>query len=93
MRWRRLLLPGIVLAVLVFLNIRNQCQPGWCGDFGFPLVYRHWSDEIPEINGVVYGPWFSGKPLAADVGIGLAAVVASFGASLVFRLRRVGAAA
>ena len=90
---RRLFLPGAVLAVLLVLNLRNRCQPGWCGDFGFPFVYRHFSDEIPEINGVVYGPWFSANALAADVGVCLAAVLASVGASLFLGRRHVGAAA
>lgn len=80
--WNRWLLPGIVLAALVFLNLRNRCQPSWCGDFGFPLVYRHWSDAISDMNGVAYGPWFSARALAADIGIGLATVIATVAASV-----------
>ena len=90
---RRLFLPGSVLAVLLFLNVRNQCQPGWCGDFGFPFVYRHFSDEIPELNGVVHGPWFSGRALAADIVICLAVVLVAYGVSFVIGRRRVRAAA
>jgi hypothetical protein len=90
---RRLFLPGSVLAVLVFLNVRNQCQPGWCGDFGFPFIYSHSSDEIPEINGVVHGPWFSAKALAADILICLAVVMVAYGVSVLAGRRRVGAAA
>jgi hypothetical protein len=67
----------VVLAGFVFLNLRNQCQPGWCGDYGWPMVYRHWSDVIPEINGVIYGPWFSVRALAFDIAIGALGVVAS----------------
>ena len=81
MIWKRMIFPGLVLAALVFLNIRNQCQPGWCGDYGFPLVYRHWSDEIPVINGVTYGPRFSAVALVADIVIGVGAVLAAFAAS------------
>lgn len=88
MNWRRLLLPSLVLAGLIFLNLRNQCRPGWCGEYGFPVVYRSWSDEIPDFNGAVSGARFSKGALAADVLLGLALVAASFAASSVLLRKR-----
>jgi hypothetical protein len=48
-RWRF----AFVTAALAFfaLNLINQCSPGWCGWFGFPLPYRWWSDGVIVMNG------------------------------------------
>jgi hypothetical protein len=81
---KRLALPLAVLGAMLYLNVTNFCQPGWCGEFGFPFTYRHWSDEIPEINGVVYGPGFSARGLAADFAIGLLAVLAAPAVTMMF---------
>jgi hypothetical protein len=48
-------------------------------------VYRHWSDEITEINGAVHGSWFSAWALAVDISIVAAAVIASLAAPFVVR--------
>ncbi len=69
---------GIVatLGVFAYLNLRNWCQPGWCGRFGFPLTYRTWSDQIAELNGkVIGGPTFSTSALMTDFVIALAAAL------------------
>jgi hypothetical protein len=64
------------LGAFAYLNLRNWCQPGWCSRFGFPLTYRTWSDEIPEVNGKMIGPTFSISALSADIVIALAVALA-----------------
>jgi hypothetical protein len=65
------------LGAFAYLNLRNWCQPGWCGRFGFPLTYRAWSDEIPDFNGkITGGPTFSMSALSADIVIALAVALA-----------------
>jgi hypothetical protein len=76
--WKRVVRPALVLAGLIFLNASNQCDPGYCGKYGFPLEYFRWSDEIPDFNGVTYGPRFSPLGFAVDAVITVAAVFAAF---------------
>ena len=73
-RWVGLI---VTLGLFAYLNLRNWCQPGWCGRFGFPLTYRTWSDQIAELNGnVTGGPTFSISALLANVVIALAGALA-----------------
>lgn len=39
------------------VNTVNQCQPGWCGRYGFPLTYFSWSDAIGVFNGQSQTPF------------------------------------
>jgi hypothetical protein len=86
-KWRRFAFAGIVFGGLLYLNLRNGCQPGWCGTYGFPVAYYRWSDEIVKINGVVVGRGFSPVGLAVDVGVTVAAVLMTMKA---WSVRRAG---
>jgi hypothetical protein len=76
----------------VWLNGWNRCQPGWCGRYGLPLTYYEWSDEIPELNGVIQRPRVAVPALVADVAVavGAATLVAAVGSRR--RLVKYGAA-
>jgi len=73
MRSIRIAVSVTALALSAYLNLRNWCQPGWCGRFGFPLTYRTWSDSFGTFNGQPYGlPSFSWSALAINIAIALA---------------------
>jgi hypothetical protein len=87
------LLGLVTLGVFGFLNLRNWCQPGWCGRFGFPLTYRTWSDQLVDLNGrLIGGPTFSQAALAVDILVALAAVACVAGLARLFPVRNQQAA-
>lgn len=62
------------------VNTVNQCQPGWCGRYGFPLAYFSWSDAMVGFNGD------SQRPFSLTAAIVDSAVVVS-GAVLIWKFR------
>jgi hypothetical protein len=49
---RGLVAGSVTLLFFLFINTVNQCSPGWCGAYGFPLHYSEWSDAKVIFNGV-----------------------------------------
>lgn len=60
-----------VVAVFVYLNVINWCNPGWCYTYGWPLTFLDLSDSIVIMNGEMLSQGFFLGPLLLNILIAL----------------------
>lgn len=60
-----------VVAVFVYLNAVNWCNPGWCYTYGWPFAFLDLSDSIVIMNGEMLPQGLFLGPLLLNILIAL----------------------
>lgn len=76
-----------VLAVFVYLNVINRCNPGWCYTLGWPFTFVDLSDSIVIMNGEMLSQGFFLGPFLLNILIALSVTAAATRVARMIRAR------